>query len=133
MLFQVAVCRLPSDGGEQCDQSGLAAPHPAGVSAGSHHRSTEDSEHPLPPGSEVGTQTEAHTYINLKHTVDQLFVMQAFLTLRLVFFCRTAYRCGVWIHFILRIFHSPSSKYLLLYAETAVVGIFVLQIYLSYR
>lgn len=32
-VLQVAVCWLPSDGGEQCDQSGLAAPHTAGVSA----------------------------------------------------------------------------------------------------
>lgn len=78
-IHQVTVCWLPSDGGEQCDESGLAAPHPAGVSAGSHHRRIEDSEHPLPPGPQVGTQTgKTHTYMNLKDTVDQLFVMQAF-------------------------------------------------------
>ena len=74
MLFQVVVCRLPSDGGEQRDQSRLAASHSAGVSAGSHHRSAEDSEHPLPPGSQVGTHTdrEAHTHtLNLKNTVGQ--------------------------------------------------------------
>lgn len=83
MHFQVAVCWLPSDGGEQCDQSGLAVPHPAGVSAGSHHRSIEDSEHPLPPGPQVGTQTEeTHTFISnilwiglnfLKRIVQHLF------------------------------------------------------------
>ncbi len=66
---QVAVCWLPSDGGEQYDQSELAVPHPAGVSAGSHHRSVKDSEHPLPPGPQVGTQTKKiHTYIYLKDT-----------------------------------------------------------------
>lgn len=67
VLFQVVVCRLPSDGGEQRDQSRMAASHSAGVSAGSHHRSAEDGEHSLPPGSQVGT----HTYIKLKNTVGQ--------------------------------------------------------------
>lgn len=60
--FQVALCWLPSDGGEQRDQSGLAAPHPAGVSTGPSHRSIEDNKHPLPPGPQVGAQTEKHTY-----------------------------------------------------------------------
>lgn len=57
VCFQVAVRWLSLDGGEQCDQSGLAVPHPAGVSAGSHHRSAEDGEHPLPSGPQVGAQT----------------------------------------------------------------------------
>ena len=60
--FQVALCWLPTDGGEQCDQSGLALPHPAGLSAGSHDRSTEGSEHPFSSGPQVNAKKRKNTH-----------------------------------------------------------------------
>lgn len=71
VYFQVALCWLSSDGGEQRDQSGLEATHPAGVFIRPHHRSTEDSEHPLPPGPQVGAQT-INRQINFESNVTVL-------------------------------------------------------------
>lgn len=64
LRFQVIVCWPSSDGGQLCDQSGLAVAHPKGLSVGSCCKNSEDHEHPLPSGPQVAILIKA-TYLHL--------------------------------------------------------------------
>lgn len=76
--FQVTVCWPSPDGGELCDQSGLAVAHPQDLSVGSCYKNSEDHEHPLPPGPQVDRFKKMYTLSLTKKTKKQDTTLKAY-------------------------------------------------------